>query len=283
MPRAVWGEWPKGKSARQITRSSIRSLRPGEPWPEGEPRRYLNAEGYTRLRWKVGPGQHVETYLRDESGALVRNQPNRLKTVDRARALVLFDDGLTTVQIARELGCNPATVSRLVRREGRLGRTKRDYAPEVDKEDLLRRYQANQGYSRIAKDLGVGTGRVKQTLIDMGVELRPVGRVKGVKQGRRLPMSYETEFQVVSVLVHERSGETCEAQVSAKCSGKGTHVHHRKLRSQGGKNDLATLLDCCIYCHTWLHGNVQEAHDLGLLVWSWEDPADVPIKRKEAA
>lgn len=38
----------------------IRQLSKGEPIPGGEPARYLNREGYVRLRWLVGPADYVE-------------------------------------------------------------------------------------------------------------------------------------------------------------------------------------------------------------------------------
>ena len=38
------------------------TLRHGDPVPEGEPRRYLNARGYVRLRWKVSQAVYVEVY-----------------------------------------------------------------------------------------------------------------------------------------------------------------------------------------------------------------------------
>src|SRR5690349_13206471 len=41
---------------------SIRSLRPDEPIPTDEPKRYPNAAGYVRLRWRVGPKEYVEVY-----------------------------------------------------------------------------------------------------------------------------------------------------------------------------------------------------------------------------
>src|SRR5581483_6189066 len=40
----------------------IRYLRPGDPIPEGEPRRYSTPKGYVRLRWKVGPYEYVEAW-----------------------------------------------------------------------------------------------------------------------------------------------------------------------------------------------------------------------------
>lgn len=50
------------KAGKSLRRTQIRSLRPGDPVPAGTPRRYVNSQGYIRLRWKVGPAEYVETY-----------------------------------------------------------------------------------------------------------------------------------------------------------------------------------------------------------------------------
>lgn len=51
---------------------SIRTLRPDEPIPAGEPRRYVEGRGYVRLRWHVGPKEYVEQY----EHRLVAGQPS---------------------------------------------------------------------------------------------------------------------------------------------------------------------------------------------------------------
>ena len=48
--------------------------------------------------------------------------------------------------------------------------------------------------------------------------------------------------------------------------------HHRKLRSQGGSDEPANLLSVCAFCHEWIHHNVEDAHNMGWLVRSWETP-----------
>lgn len=49
----------------------------------------------------------------------------------------------------------------------------------------------------------------------------------------------------------------------------GEHVHHRKLRSQGGTNDLVNLLDVCTACHGTIHANPADSYENGLLIRSW--------------
>lgn len=66
----------------------------------------------------------------------------------------------------------------------------------------------------------------------------------------------------------------CQAQVV--CDGsRAVHTHHRKLRSQGGKNDPANELKVCLDCHRHIHLNPAESFANGLLVHSWDDPATV--------
>jgi hypothetical protein len=78
----------------------------------------------------------------------------------------------------------------------------------------------------------------------------------------------------------ERDGNRC-----AKCSGwraEGMNLHHRQLRSQGGKNTAANLISLCgsgtTGCHGWVHAHPAKARDLGLIVPSWMDPAETPVR-----
>ena len=74
--------------------------------------------------------------------------------------------------------------------------------------------------------------------------------------------------------VAARSGGVCEACGAAAAS----HVHHRKLRSQGGDNSPENLLHCCHGCHQQIHLNPERAYELGLLVRFTDDPAAVAVK-----
>ena len=61
------------------------------------------------------------------------------------------------------------------------------------------------------------------------------------------------------------------------CGRVAVHKHHRKLRSQGGDNSPENLIDVCLECHEWIHRNPEISYELGLLVKSWQDPAEVEI------
>ncbi|HET6915759.1 MAG TPA: HNH endonuclease signature motif containing protein [Acidimicrobiales bacterium] len=79
--------------------------------------------------------------------------------------------------------------------------------------------------------------------------------------------------------VKARSRGFCEA-----CGVYGAaHVHHRKLRSQGGRHELPNLLHVHHYCHTEIHANPERSYALGLLVRGWADPADVPVTMMRGA
>lgn len=53
-------------------------------------------------------------------------------------------------------------------------------------------------------------------------------------------------------------------------------VHHRKLRSQGGRDEVANLVWIHDSCHRWAHGHPAKAYGLGWMVHSWASPSEVP-------
>jgi 5-methylcytosine-specific restriction endonuclease McrA len=65
--------------------------------------------------------------------------------------------------------------------------------------------------------------------------------------------------------------------VAGGCTG-ATHVHHRKLRSQGGDHSLANLILLCGPHHDAVHANPALGYELGFLVRSFDDPALVLIE-----
>lgn len=75
------------------------------------------------------------------------------------------------------------------------------------------------------------------------------------------------------VAVRARSQGHCEADPAHS----GTHVHHRKLRSQGGTWDPVNLLHLCTRCHQLVHANPRAGHQLGYLVPGHVDPERVPV------
>lgn len=74
----------------------------------------------------------------------------------------------------------------------------------------------------------------------------------------------------------ERCAHTCEA-CGLWLERSDMHAHHRKLRSQGGLDELANLLAVHHACHRSLHLYPERSYELGHLVRSYHDPGDVPV------
>lgn len=105
--------------------------------------------------------------------------------------------------------------------------------------------------------------RVKSRL-----ETRPAGLAKHgrSKAGNPIPLSMRRQ-------VAARSGGVCELG----CGARAVHVHHRKLRSQGGRHELGNLLHVCHAHHESAHANPARSYALGWLVPGWCDPSAVPV------
>lgn len=248
-----------------LGRSTYRTLRPDEPDPVGEPLVYNASDGRIIHRWKVAPRQYVERVLRNADGSPQRWRPITAIRVDRDEAVSRYEAGESTTAIAEAMGCDAGNLSRLLRRAGVTPRKAGDYATPFDAAEVVARHRAGEGHVSIARDLGVSTRRITEVLRAAGVTPRSAGRVKG-RGAKGGAVTFETEFQSVKPQVRERSGGLCEARVSPRCSGRGTHVHHRQLRSQGGTNDVENLLDVCVSCHSFIHANPAKSYALGLLI-----------------
>lgn len=73
--------------------------------------------------------------------------------------------------------------------------------------------------------------------------------------------------------IRERDMDRC-----IRCGqSDGLHVHHRRLRSQGGPSTWANQVTLCTVCHSWVHAKPVAAHAAGLILWAGEEPADVQV------
>ena len=62
----------------------------------------------------------------------------------------------------------------------------------------------------------------------------------------------------------------CAARL-AGCTGRATEVHEPRMRSRGADIlDPEQCIPICHWCHRWTHDNPAKAHELGLLLHSWE-------------
>ena len=78
--------------------------------------------------------------------------------------------------------------------------------------------------------------------------------------------------------VYDRSDWRCELCIPEACERGPLHVHHRKLRSQGGKDEPSNLLVVDNKCHDFIHAHPAQSYTNGWLVHSYEDPAMVEVK-----
>jgi 5-methylcytosine-specific restriction protein A len=80
--------------------------------------------------------------------------------------------------------------------------------------------------------------------------------------------------------VKARAGMRCER--CGKNLPRGGHIHHRRAKGMGGSrmpdtHTLPNLAFLCRECHQETHLYVTKAHIGGWIVWSWEDPAQIPV------
>lgn len=80
-------------------------------------------------------------------------------------------------------------------------------------------------------------------------------------------------------LVRMRSRGYCEASLSPRCTGNGEHLHHRQMRSRGGKDLASNLVHICHQCHTFIHSSpgAVKSKERGWLVASWAEPCETPV------
>lgn len=80
-------------------------------------------------------------------------------------------------------------------------------------------------------------------------------------------------------IVARRAGNYCEA-----CGGvaqESMALHHRKLKSRGGKDTAANLIRVHHKCHNLgtasIHSNPTWATEKGFMVSSWQEPEQAPM------
>lgn len=87
-------------------------------------------------------------------------------------------------------------------------------------------------------------------------------RQRSAKQTKK-----DREYAAARIVVLERDDYTCQLWLRMDghyCTG-GLHVHHRRLRSQGGSHDPSNLVTLCDGAHRYVHANPAEAAMFGLI------------------
>lgn len=83
----------------------------------------------------------------------------------------------------------------------------------------------------------------------------------------------------IVALVVERAQGYCE--VCGKVATESMALHHRKLKSRGGKDSASNLMRVHHSCHNMstgsIHANPQWAEDKGYMVASWQEPREAPM------
>ncbi|NBX51770.1 HNH endonuclease [bacterium] len=92
-------------------------------------------------------------------------------------------------------------------------------------------------------------------------------------------MTDKLKMEILRAIVWARSRGYCE-----KCGTQlpdSWALHHRKLRSRGGKDEVQNFLALHHECHNLgtdsVHLNPSYATDKGYMVHSWEDPRECPV------
>ena len=80
-------------------------------------------------------------------------------------------------------------------------------------------------------------------------------------------------------LVEERAGNYCETCGTPALASMA--LHHRKLKSRGGKDSVSNLIRVHHGCHNLdtdsIHANPSMATDKGWMVSSWSEPENEPF------
>ena len=86
-------------------------------------------------------------------------------------------------------------------------------------------------------------------------------------------------------IVEERATFYCE--VCGRVASESMALHHRKLKSRGGKDTPANLIRVHHGFHNVnsvsIHSNPAKAEDRGHMVSSWKDPEETPFLRPDGS
>jgi len=98
--------------------------------------------------------------------------------------------------------------------------------------------------------------------LDRAAARKPARGGSGLSMGKRAadgPTGATRQF------VEARSRGYCEVG-SLGCLGRGNHLHHRLMRSQGGGHEADNLLNVCRHCHDLIHAEPMFAYERGWLL-----------------
>jgi len=93
-------------------------------------------------------------------------------------------------------------------------------------------------------------------------------------------MSKQPFPPAVADTISARSGGMCETWIAGTCNTRAVQIHHRKLRSQGGRHTVVGCIHICHRCHDYIHSHPRESYANGWLVSAYADPAVSPVLRR---
>ena len=86
-------------------------------------------------------------------------------------------------------------------------------------------------------------------------------------------------------LVHSRANGYCET--CGQSAQQSMALHHRKLKSRGGKDSVSNLIWVHHACHNLgtnsIHLNPAEAERKGWMIGSWQEPEETPFVRPDGS
>ncbi len=90
---------------------------------------------------------------------------------------------------------------------------------------------------------------------------------------------YDAEFAAIRNTVMREANHLCGSsdfmpddemeafdEMFATCLVRANHVHHRKLRANGGTNNRANLTPLCGNCHRYVHDHPAFSYRYGLML-----------------
>jgi 5-methylcytosine-specific restriction endonuclease McrA len=105
-----------------------------------------------------------------------------------------------------------------------------------------------------------------------------------LKQTKRIPQQSAKKragrrnWAQLRVAVLDRSEGCCDLCAMA-IRPEDFECHHRRLRSQGGLDEMPNLVALHDLCHSRLHDDRAMARDAGFIVHQPDDPAETPVLR----
>lgn len=99
----------------------------------------------------------------------------------------------------------------------------------------------------------------------------PKAAAKPMRQKSAKKTETDKELERIRPLVLARSKGVCEVKAEG-CEGRAVHMHHRRMRSQGGRHTLSNLIHTCAYCHFVCH-HAEDRYERGWLIRSHDRAA----------